>query len=204
MQNVESPSARPFALPEYWRAQLEVLFSAVKALKRAKNPLYASIPEGDSHEMLPATQNTMPSGHTVRTEPLRIDTKIIFKWDDIRNCNLDAFAEQADKTADEQLAMIIPHVFTVMRRTSEAADTATDAGGAPFSFELFLTAFSKIALQFRRDGEPIMPQLVVHPDMAKEFDMLPPLTKEQQDRWDAVIEGKRKEYFANRRYRRLP
>ena len=192
-----------FALPEYERAQFEVFFSAVRGLMIAKDSLYAEIPEGNSSEMLPTTQNTMPSGQTVKSEPLRIINKVVFRWDDIRNCNLDAVAEQADAVAEERLAAIMPHLFAMIGRTCETAGTATDMRGAPFTFESYLTAFSKIELRFHANGEPIMPQLVVHPEMAKMLAKLPPWTKEQQEMWNAMIEGKRKEYFANRRHRKL-
>jgi hypothetical protein len=171
---------------------------------KSKDSLYADIPEGGSSEVVPTTQNTMPSGQIVKTEPVCIESKIAFKWDDIRNCNLEAIAEQADKAADEQLAIIMPRLFALIGRTSEAAGTATDAAGSPFSFDLYLGAISKIRMQFRPDGEPIMPRLVVHPEMAKVLAALPPPTEEQQQQYDAIIEAKRKDYFANRRHRKLP
>jgi hypothetical protein len=85
----------------------------------------------------------------------------------------------------------------------EAAGTATDMGGAPFTFESYLAGFSKIELDFDARGEPIMPQLVVHPDTAMMLAKLPPWTAEQQEKWNAMIDEKRKEYFANRRHRKL-
>jgi hypothetical protein len=192
-----------FALPEYERAQFETFFSAVRTLMKVKDSLYADIPEGEPPEMLPATQNTMPSGQTVKTEPILIKNQIIFTWDDIRNCNLNALAEQADKAAEEHLSVIMPHFFETMGRTCEAAGTATDLGGASLTFESYLAAFSKLDLRFQPNGEPIMPQLVVHPDTAEMLAKLPPWTKEQQGVWDAMIEAKRRAYFASRRHRKL-
>lgn len=204
MPPVGKITSRLFALPEYERAQFDVFHSAVKGLMKAKDSLYAQIPEGDPSEMMPATQNTMPSGETVRSEPVLIKNKVVFQWDDIRTCNLDALAEQADKAAEERLAVIMPHLFAMLGRTSEAAGTATDMGGASLNFESYLAAFSKMGLQFDANGEPIMPQLVVHPETAKMLAKLPPWTAEQQGMWNAMIDGKRKEYFANRRHRKLP
>lgn len=170
---------------------------------KAKDALYAQIPEGEPSELLPATQNTMPSGETVRSEPLLMESKVVFQFDDIRNCNLGALAEQADKAADNSLAVIMPHLFAMVGKLCEAAGTATDMGGAPFTFESYLAGFSKIELDFDARGEPIMPQLVVHPDTAMMLAKLPPWTAEQQEKWNAMIDEKRKEYFANRRHRKL-
>jgi hypothetical protein len=203
MPLVGKTASQLFALPEYERAQFDVFHSAIKALMKAKDPLYAQIPEGDPSEMIPVTQNTMPSGETVRSEPVLIESKIVFQWDDIRNCNLDALAEQADRAAEERLSVIMRHFFAVLGRTCEAAGTATDMGGAPLTFESYLAAFSKMELSFDANGEPIMPQLVVHPKTAEMLARLPPWTAEQQETWNAMIDGKRKEYFADRRHRKL-
>lgn len=192
-----------FALPEYERAQFDVFHSVIKALMRAKDALYAQIPEGDPSEMVPVTQNTMPSGVTVRSEPVLVENRIVFQWDDIRNCNLGALAEQADKAADEGLSVIMRHLFEVAGRTCEAAGTATDLGGAPLTFEAYLAAFSKMELSFDANGEPIMPQMVVNPKTAEMIAKLPPWTAEQHEIWNAMIDRKRKEYFANRRHRKL-
>lgn len=203
MPLVGKTTSRLFALPEYERAQFEVFHSAVHGLMKAKDTLYAQIPEGDPSEMIPTTQNTMPSGETVRSEPLLIENKIVFQWNDIRKCNLEALAEQANKAAEERLAVIMPHFFATVGRTCEAAGTATDMAGAPLTFESHLAALSKIELRFDANGEPIMPQLVVNPETAKILAKQPPWTAEQQEKWNAMIDRKRKEYFASRRHRKL-
>jgi hypothetical protein len=203
MPQVGKLSSRLFALPEYELAQFELFHAAVGALMKAKDTLYGQIQHGDRSEAIPATQNTMPSGEVVTSEPIMMKSKVVFEWDDIRQCNLDALAGQADIAAEERLAVIMPRLFDMLGRTSVAAGTATDMAGAPLTFESYLAAFSKIELQFRDDGEPVMPQLVVHPDTAKILKSLPPWTAEQQKVWDAMIEGKRKDYFARRRSRKL-
>lgn len=192
-----------FALPEYELAQFDLFNSAIKGLIKAKDPLLAEIPEGDPCELMPATQNTMPSGETVVLEPVRVENTVGFSFDDIRNCRLDALAEQADKAAEQSLAVIMPHFFASVAKICEAAGTATDMRGAPLTFEAYLAAFSKIELDFDVDGEPVMPRLVVHPDTVTMLEKLPPWTAEQHERWDAMIADKRREYFASRRHRKL-
>jgi hypothetical protein len=192
-----------FALPEYELAQFDLFNSAVKGLIKAKDPLLAEIPEGDPCEMMPATQNTIPSGEAVVLEPVRIESRVGFRFDDIRNCRLDALAEQADKAAEQSLAVIMPHFFASVAKMCEAAGTATDMGGAPLTFEAYLAAFSKIELDFDVDGEPVMPRLVVHPDTARVLMKLPPWTAEQHESWNAMIADKKRDYFAKRRHRKL-
>jgi hypothetical protein len=192
-----------FSLPEYERAQFEFFHAAVQSLMKTKDPIYAQIQEGDASETIPTTQNTMPSGKMVQTQPLILESRVTFQWDDIRSCNLNALAEQVDAIAEERIKAVMRHFFDTFGRTCEAAGTATDLAGAPLTFEARLVAFSKIELQFNRDGTPIMPQLVVHPDTAEKLANLPPWTEQQQKQWDEMIEGKRKEFFAKRRHRKL-
>src|ERR1019366_1735777 len=125
MPQVGKIPSRLFALPEYERAQFDVFRAAIKGLMKAKDPLYAEIPEGEPSEVLPATQNTMASGETVRSEPVLIKNEVVFRWDDIRTCNLDAVAEQADIAAEQRLAVIMPYLFAMLGKTCEAAGTAT-------------------------------------------------------------------------------
>ena len=87
MPHVGKVSSRLFALPEFERAQFDLFHSAVRHLMKAKNSLLCTDPGGHHSETIPATQNTMPSGETVTSEPIMMKSKIVFQWDDIRNCN---------------------------------------------------------------------------------------------------------------------
>jgi hypothetical protein len=192
-----------FALPEYERTQFDFLFLATQKLMEAKDDLYASIPKGASAENLPITQNTMPSGDVVENEPVAIKNTFTLKWEDIRSCDLGALAEQVERMADQRLAVVMPHFFDMVARTCRAAGTASDARGQPFSFELYLAGLAKIEMNFDAEGAPILPTLVVGPELAKRMASMPPWTPEQQKSYDDLIESKRKEFNARRRYRKL-
>jgi len=203
MPTIGQSKTEPFSLPEYECAQFKFFHAAVGKLMRAKDSVYASIPEAEPWESIPTTQNTMPSGEVVENKPLMIESKVVIKWDDIRSCNLEALAQQVDAIADERLSIVMPHFFKVFERTCNAAGTGTDAGGKPFSFEMYLAGLEKIELRFDRDDRPILPTLVVHPDMVKQIASLPPPTEEQQRAYNDLIERKRREFNARRRYRKL-
>jgi hypothetical protein len=108
---------------------------------------------------------------------------VVFQWDDIRTCNLEALAEQVNNASEERLAQVMPHVFDVFHRTCDAAGTGADAGGRPF--------------------KPELPTLVMHPLMAERLRSLPPITPAQQKALDELIERKRTEFNARRRHRKL-
>lgn len=192
-----------FILPEYARAQVQFFSDAVRRMMAAKDELYGSIPVSEPSEVLPVTQNTMPSGEIVQNQPLQMKATVVFQWDDIRTCNLEAFAEQVNNAAEERLAQVMPHFFDVFHRTCDAAGTGADAGGRPFSFELYLEGLERIELQFDREGKPEMPTLVMHPSMAEHLRSLPPITPAQQRALDELIERKRTEFNARRRHRKL-
>ena len=191
-----------FILPEYGRAQFQFFSDAVRGVMAAKDELYGSIPVADPSEVMPVTQNTTPSGEVVQNQPLQLKAAVVFQWDDIRTCNLEALAEQVNKTAEERLSQVMPHFFDVFHRTSDAAGTAMDAGGRPFSFELFLEGLERIEIQVDREGKAILPTLVMHPSMAEKLRSMPP-TPEQQKAMDALVERKRIEFNARRRHRKL-
>jgi hypothetical protein len=203
MTVVERFTSKPFALPEYERAQYEFVNLAVKELMKFKNSVYAQIREAEPSENLPTTQNTMPSGETVETAPLMMATKVVISLDDIRSRNLDALAELVNFIAEERIVQFMSHLYDIMARITEAAGTATNMAGAPLTFESHLLAFSKTEISFRKDGTPVMPQLINGSTLVDPLAVLPPLTKTQQKQWDDMIEAKRKGFFANRRHRKL-
>src|SRR5208283_1353462 len=143
MPTIGQTKSEPFSLPEYECAQFEFFHAAVGKLMKTKDSLYASISEAPPQEAIPTTQYTMPSGEVVENTPLMIESKVIIKWDDIRSCNLNALAEQVDAMAEERLSIVMPHIFRVFEKTCNAAGTGTDAGGKPFSFEIYLAALEK-------------------------------------------------------------
>jgi hypothetical protein len=83
MPTIGQTRSEPFSLPEYECAQFRFFHAAVRKLMKAKDSLYASIPEAPPWESIPTTQNTMPTGEVVENKPLMIESRIVIKWDDI-------------------------------------------------------------------------------------------------------------------------
>jgi len=201
MGNIPGPP--PFALPEYTLALVRFVHEGVGRLMEAKDQVWAMIPRGESTEVVPTTQNTMPSGEVVHNPPVTLEAKFVLRYDDIRSSSADALAEQMDSAADQNLSVVMPHFFDILARTSQAAGTASDAGGKPFSFELFLASLEKIDISFDDSGKPELPTMIVGPEIAKQIQAMPPITAEQRSLLDELIERKRKEHNARRRNRKL-
>lgn len=194
---------RPFSLPEYSYAAGKFVHMGVRRLMEAKDEVWAMIPRAEPGETVPITQNTMPSGEVVQNNPVVAEAKFIFTYEHISRCDVDELAVQMDNAADQNLSVVMPHFFDILGRTSQAAGTALDCGGKPFSFELYLESLEKIDLQFDENGNPEWPALIVGPQMAEYLNSLPPFTPEQQRLLDDLIETKRKEYNARKRNRNL-
>jgi len=196
------PDPQPFSLPEYARAQLKFIYEGVPRLMECKDEVWASLRRARRAEAVPITQNTMPGGGVVQNEPVVSKTEFVFRYEDIRLCDTSALATQMDSAADQQLAVVMPHFFEVIKRASDAAGTAIDAGGKPFDFEMWLEMLGKVDFDFDDQGNPDLPTLIMHPDQAKRLQAVPP-TVQQQKAFADLIERKRSEYHARQRHRKL-
>lgn len=200
---IEPPRGRLFSSPEYDYEQFRFVHEAVKRLMEAKDEVWGSLRTAPPTEAIPITQNTMPSGEIVENAPIEIQSKFELKYEEIRSCDIGALAAQIDKLAEESLSLVMPRFFDMIRRSSEAAGTATDLGGRPISYELWLEMVTKMDIDFDEQGNPDLPTLVVGLEMAEQLRALPPPTKEQRAAMDALIEIKRKEHNVRRRNRKL-
>lgn len=169
----------------------------------AKDPVWGMLPRAEPTETVPVTQNTMPSGEVVQSNPVQMAAKVVLKYDDIRSCDVEELIVQIDSAAEQNLAVVMPHFFDLVARMSKAAGTAMDCGGKPFTFETYLASLENLELGFDRDGNPEWPSLIVGPEMAKYLQSLPPPTPEQQKRLADLIERKRRDHDARRRHRKL-
>jgi hypothetical protein len=159
----QGPDKGLFSLPEYEYAQYRFVYDGVLRLMEAKDQLWASLPKAEPVEAVPIIQNTMPSGEVVQSEPVNVEAQFTYKYEDIRSCNIEELAAQMDAAAEQNLSAIMPHLFEVMRSTSEAAGTASHTGGKPFSFELFLAGLEKIEISFNDEGKPNFPHADCRP-----------------------------------------
>jgi hypothetical protein len=199
----EQLRGRLFSLPEYDYVQYMFVDNGVKRLMEAKDEVWGSLRTVQPTEAIPITQNTAPSGEIVTSAPIEIQSEFKLSYEEIRSCDVDALASQIDKLAGESLSLVMPRFFDLLRRSSEAAGTATDLGGRPISYELWLEIVAKVDIDFDDQGKPDLPTLIVGPEMAEQLKALPPPTKEQLAAMDALIEQKRKDHNARRRNRKL-
>jgi len=192
-----------FSLNEYDQAHWRFVSGALRALMTSKDPLLARIAWKQSQQM-PTVQNTMPSGEVVEGAPFRTGAKFSVAVDDLIRGNLDAFAAALDDTAESFLKEMMPQLFGRIEKISKGAGTALDAGGQAISHELMLRAFENLEIEFDEHWNPIMPRIVVGPDLYEKLRTLPPKTEAQERAWSELIERKRREFNDRKRHRQLP
>jgi hypothetical protein len=190
-----------FLLPEYDKAFREFVFEAINMLARARDPLLSQIRSEESEAV--GTSRVSGPVETVELEPMPVRVELAFPRRDVIQCNIEPLLTILDEAAEQHLRQIMPALFETISRITDATGNKIDAGGKPFSAEMLLEALEQIEWSFDEEGEPIMPTLVMHPNMAKKLSELPPLTPEQEQAFADLKERKRAEYRAGKRHRRL-
>ena len=191
-----------FSLHEYEGSFTQLAGKTVRELMAKKDPILGSVKSVLS-EQIPIVQNTMPSGEVVEGKPMRTELRFALEIDDIVAGDLDKLAAALDATATDGLKQVMPKFFERIGELTNAVGNTVDARGQPLTFELLLQGFERVQVDFDEEGNPILPKLVVGPEMYAAFQKLPPPTEEQQKLWDEMIERKRREFNDNRRHRKL-
>ena len=191
-----------FELPEYSAAFARFVTTTIQELMRRKDPVFASIKVVESPQ-IPSVRNTMPSGQIVDNAPMAVPMPFAVVFADAIAGSLASLATSIDAGAEASLKTVMPQIFAYSGRLCEAAGTATDAGGQKLSRKLIQESFEKMQINFDAAGKPIMPTMVMHPDMLKQLQDLPPATDEEVRAWDEMIERKRGEFNDRQRHRKL-
>lgn len=191
-----------FGLPEYDVALKRFIHVTLNQLMRAKNPVLGMI-RTERRENVTTTQNTMPSGAVVRAEPLLTEMRFAVNHADVIETNVDGFIAAIDSAADDGLSKLMPQIYDRIGALSDAAGTASHAGGKPISHELVLQQYEKMDIDFDDSGNPILPIMVGSPEMVEAYRGLGEASPEIEERFQQIIRRKREEFNARRRSRKL-
>jgi len=91
-------------------------------------------------------------------------------------------------------------MFGSAGRISDATGATLDAQNQPMSWDIVAEGLSHIDIEFDEHGQAQNLQIVVHPE---QFAQLGEPTPAQQERINAILLQKKREYVAKKRYRRL-
>ncbi len=131
-----------------------------------------------------------------------ISSTIEMKYADIENYNLEKFCEGVYNLITEHLAAIHRMMYQEISNATTKTGNVVDARGKGFSVDLILDMLEKIELTFDEDGNPILPQIHMHPDAWKKTKNLQ-FSLEQTRREAEIIKKKKEAWYVKKRYRKL-
>jgi hypothetical protein len=186
-------------LDEYDTAGREFFSEAVEAIARASDPILEQI-HREKVEVLPPSISTFESGTVLRKDPMESSATVTFSIPEAIDGDFsDVLAAVAD-TAEQFVGSLMPKVFEHISEICDATGNVVSGEGRSF-WDAMLETLETISISFDEDGNPSLPSIVMHPDMADKLGEPPP---GHQDRCNEIIARRRDEWMAGRRTRRLP
>jgi len=121
---------------------------------------------------------------------------------------VEAFAEATAKVAEAQIAALHEMLFRKNKEACDRVGNSVDAGGQPFSADLYLKMLERVRIDFDSDGRPDISgtRLVMHPDLAEHVSKVMSQweTDESfQQRYQEVMLRKREEWRDRESNRKL-
>lgn len=130
----------------------------------------------------------------------KVAFEVVSASEDIRNSNFAPLLTQLDSAGAELGEQLLTVFFNSMNAVTELTGNVVDAEGQGFSFDLLYELLEKMEFTLDDNDELVMPEIIMHPDMAKK---LPEETPEERQRIEEFKRRKREELLAQRRSRRL-
>lgn len=172
------------AVNEYLQAQVrqDPLLSEIREKRHFEGNRFSSI--AVAGESTKSTYRKVSSQYSIRRE-------------DVIAKGTMAFIENIPNVAEEIKKQKAKLLFDRLNEVTAQTGNRVDAKGGPLTFELFMELLEKIVIEFDGHGNPILPTLIISPEMgAKLKHKLPEwdANPECKKRFDEIIERKRKEW----------
>lgn len=169
---------------------------------RSKSPLLQMI-QIETVDELPINRVTVASDAVVETAPMQVESKFSINPQEILDGRFDMLYAAMEEAADSGLASLMPQFFKSISDVCDAAGQTINTDGE-LNHDSIMDALEAVEITFNDDESPRLPTLVMHPTTAEKLRSLPPPTKAQNERHEAIIEKKRRDWLARRRTRQLP
>jgi len=140
------------------------------------------------------------------TNPFQVESLFTISTKEIPNLKIDEILKRIDETAMQLSSERQKRLYQSLSDQLERAGRMMDGEGRSISAEVILEALDNVMITFDEGGNPQIPTLVIHPDLAdkakaadEEFKKSPEL----RERYDQIISKKREEWNAREASRRL-
>jgi hypothetical protein len=135
-----------------------------------------------------------------------VSTMFSISTDEAPSLILDKVLEKLDAAAKDMARQTSHGFFTPLNETLDKYGQVMDAKGRPFSKETLLDLIDSVEIEFDRNGEPVMPALVIPPqlwesikDQLKDWEDDPELNAKHE----AIMERKKAAWHARENRRKL-
>jgi len=117
--------------------------------------------------------------------------------------DVEAFTKSIYDFVVDQMIEMRKLMFKMLNVVTGLTGNVVDAKGQPFNADLYLDGIEIVDLEFDENGMPTENQFITdHPLTKKQLENLR-FTPAQLNSYNQIIERKKKEFYAKKRYRRL-
>ncbi|ACX52450.1 hypothetical protein Adeg_1343 [Ammonifex degensii KC4] len=193
-------------LPDFPKVKEKILEALSKRIQtrsmpwlfqRAKHLRYH---EGHRYRIVRADGSVVEDEFKEASSKISLD---LSQWDSITTKDIIA---RIDTAAEEIESQVARHFYGEISKSAEGVGNVIDAGGRPFTAEMYLEVLEKVQLDFYEDGTPHELALVCSPNMAPRIKAeLQRLHDEPElaRRYNELIEKKRTEWRERENSRKL-
>jgi len=194
-------------LPDFPKIKKKHVEAINKYLKELihQDPLFSGIRVEHHFEGSRMSYKTV-DGEPNETEYQAASSEFQVKREDVIARGAMAYVENLRDAAEEMKRQKAGYFFKKMKEVTERTGNVVNGKGHPFSFELFVEMIKKIWIDFDEDGRPIMPTMVVSPELGEKLRVLLPeweKNPEYKKTIDDIIDKKRKEWNDRESHRKL-
>lgn len=173
---------------------------------KKRDPVLAMIKIVKQHEGRRHVYST-DEGRERSTDYQPTVTEVTINQHETVNWGVLEIAQRIDGIADQMIGKIVPKMFATLREVTQETRNVVDAGGKPYSFEIFLESIEKVQIEFDDvTGEPELPTAFVDPKLGERIrGMLPEWDRneEYKARFKELIARKKADWDARESNRKL-
>jgi hypothetical protein len=194
-------------LPDFPKIKKKHVEAINKYLKELINqdPLFSGIRVEHHFEGSRMSYKTV-DGEPNETEYQAASSEFQIKKEDVIAKGAMAYVENLRDAAEEMKRQKAGYLFEKMKEVTHKTGNIVNGKGQPFSFELFVEIIKKIWIDFDGDGKPIMPAMVVSPELSEKLRVILPEWEKKPEYKKIIgdiVEEKRKKWNDRESHRKL-
>jgi hypothetical protein len=194
-------------LPDFPKIKKKHVEAINKYLKELINqdPLFSGIRVEHHFEGSRMSYKTV-DGEPNETEYQAASSEFQIKKEDVIAKGAMAYVENLRDAAEEMKRQKAGYLFEKMKEVTDKTGNVVNGKGQPFSFELFVEMIKKIWIDFDEDGKPIMPTMVVSPELSEKLRVILPEWEKKPEYKKIIgdiVEEKRKKWNDRESHRKL-